>query len=903
MSALRLLFNLYPGEVRRSKLFVLLGLLWSFGTYGMFTLSEGTFLEYVGADYLPGCYVAIALGLCLFSSLLLFLINRLPMRRFFGGIITLWSAIFFLFYGLHAFTDLSASPSYWFVFRVIGWIMPISSYICFWSFVDQYFDLQDGKRVFAFFNAFLLLGDFLAAGVISFVVEWVGISPLMLLFGTVTALALPMILIISRQVKPILDEDLDHLDSPPPLSMKKGFKVLIGSRFTLTLLLFYLVMQLLNIITEYNYMDGFERAFAGRHGHELTAFVGRCSMWISFGNMLVCSLIYGRLVKNMGVNNIILIGPSIFMALFSCWFWKQGLSIAIFGMISREGISYVMDDNNLNLLLSGVPSKIKNQIRITVESFFEPAGMLISAFLLFFFHQKSVMLGASVAAIAFVVVLVLRYHYPKAIFQNLIAHSIRFGKKAVDWIGKGERKEVEFRLLSHLKSSHEKSQLLAFEYLLKLKDRTHLRHLLNHINQFSLPGKIEAIELLGESCFAKEPLVVERLERLRRLLPYPQIRSVIHLYFARHGLFQPQRVMHDLHSDDIQLRCAAILTIKSHPFGHQLPTFCQLAEERLEEMLQGDETQLCAALLILGFEGRKSSIEQLFGYLSHSSFAVRRQAAKALSQVADPSDSSIGVKLASRLCYTHDLKTRSYCLDAIEKFANPDSLIPLLASSIHFRPEEIKRVESFALNHSKQLKFQLLALLKQSSYHERCRLLAGRILAKTHPRLLKEQINRLVQNELARAYDYFFHAKTVQRQVPQQDLSLLEDALMTGYHSVVDFVIQLIGAANEITECDVLTISLWSSNKKVRAHAIESLEKAAPPRLFAMLQPLINDDDEVKISNFLRQGGTPLCLTQLLDKMAVSASPTDRIISAGLKTRLNYAREKQEKTLEELVAL
>ena len=324
MSALRILFNLYPGEASRSKLFVLLGLLWSFGGYGIFTLSEGAFLEYVGTAALPLCYVSIAVGLCLLSTILLSLLNRLPIHRFLGGMFALCSVVLFSFYSLYTLSALTLSPTFWLAFRIMGWIIPISSYICFWSFIDQYFDLQDGKRFFSFFNSFLMLGDFLAAGVISCFVQRIGMGPLMLLFGAALLSALPLVLMISRTTPPILDEHVDHMDSPPPSTIKQTLNILVSSRFTLLLLLFYLGMQLVHIVTEYNYMDAFQCAFQNTSDHNLTAFVGRCSMWISFGNMLLGFLIYGRLVKQMGINNIILIAPTLFLCCHHCGYGNKG---------------------------------------------------------------------------------------------------------------------------------------------------------------------------------------------------------------------------------------------------------------------------------------------------------------------------------------------------------------------------------------------------------------------------------------------------------------------------------------------------------------------------------------------------------------------------------------------------
>lgn len=887
MSALRILFNLQPGEAKKTQLFTLLGLLWSFGTYGMFTLSEGTFLEHVGSAALPSCYVVIACGLCVISAIMLFLLNRIAIRHLLAGIITVWSATLFTFYALYTFTSLAESTAFWFAFRVMGWIIPISSYITFWAFIDQYFDLQDGKRFFSFFNSFLLLGDFLAAAVIAYTVQFVGEGILMLLYGVATLSALPFVVQIARTTPPVLDEHLDHLDSPPPLTLKSALTAIAKSRFTLSLIFFYLVMQLLYVVTEFNYMSNFEKHFSAEAGNKLTSFVGACSMWISLGNMVLGFVAYSRLVKRIGVNNIVVLAPTVLLTLFCFWFWKDGLSIAIFAMVAREGMSYVIDDNNLNLLLSGVPTKIKNQIRVTVESFVEPAGMLAASLLLLVFHSYGLYLGTGVAIAAFLVVLFLRHYYPKAIFQNLVATSIRFGKKAIEWIPKKERLDVEFRLFAQLKLPHEKSQLLAFEYLLKLEEPKVLGRLLNHVNLLTLPGKLRAIELLSESFAAKEGVVVERLERWRRQLPYPAIQSAIHFYFARHGLFRPERILHDLHNENLGLRAAAILTLKTTPFSHQLPSFCSLAEEKLQELLHSKvECEVKAGVEILGFEGKGEHVETLFPYLRHSSLLVRRTAAEAIRRVAEPNWREYGVKLASRLCYTHDSKTRLSCLAAIRKFANPDAVVPLIHSSIHFRPAEKKIVEEFAIKHGNDE--TLLRLVRQSTKHERCRLLSGKALAKREPQLLRENLYAIINQEQGRAYFYFFHAHTIQKQIPQQDLSILADALLTGYHSVVDFMIQLIGAANQIDECEVLAQTLWSKNRKIRAQAVETLEKTAPPRLFHILLPLINEEaTEMRVRNFLKQGGTPLSLTQLLDAMAQSPSPTDRIVSAGLKAKLN----------------
>lgn len=900
--AFRLLFNLYPGEWKKASFFIVLGLFWSIGGYGTFTLSEGLFLEHVGADSLPRVYLAIAASMCLLSAVLIFALNRLSIRHLLFSLIGFWITANISFFFLLP----SDSQALWFLFKVVGWIIPISTYIVYWAFVDLYFDLQDGKRFFCLFNSVTFLGDALGGGVISFLLKPLGIHGLLLLFGACMVASLPFIMVITRRVRPLLEDHAESADSASRMNLKSLISTIFRSKFTLYLLLFYFSMQVLAIVTEFNYMEAFEQAFAASEEHTLTEFIGTVGMWISLVNMLFGMLIYSRMVKKLGVNNMIMIAPSFFLAIFLVWNFKEALPIAIFGMIAREGMVYAFDDNNLNLLISGVPTRIKNQVRITVESFFEPIGMFTGALLLLFFQKQAHGLGLILSCVAITIVLFLRTHYARAIFRNLVASAIRFEKKAIDWIAqfsKKERKQVEFLLLSKLKNTSEKEQLLAYEYLLKIEDAKILPHLLNHLGKLSLPSKLKAIELFSESSWAKEPLVLERLERWRRVLPHPSIKSAIHFYFARHGLIRPERVLNDLHSEHLGLLSAAILTLKTTPHAAQFPSFYSLASEKLRNLLESKlEKEICSGLEILGLEGNPAHIEQIFAYLKHPSLIVNHAAAAALARAAHPERKEYARLIVARLPHTRDISVRQSFLDALERFSDPETVEPLILASHHFRPNERKAVEQIVLKMGYPLSETLLKITCANQAPDRCRLLAGKILGKLDRRMLRKHLYSLVRAEIDRAYFYFYHACEIQRQVPEHDLSVLENALFTGYHSIIDFIIQILGVAGSIEESEVLSHTLRSSNRKIQAQAVESLEKTCETQIFSLLEPLIDDRrPEEKIRHYLKKGGIPYTLNQLLNAMQHSSSIADQIISISLKARLKTPdwRQALHKKLEE----
>ncbi|MEZ5314739.1 MAG: hypothetical protein R3E91_00785 [Chlamydiales bacterium] len=886
--AFRLLFNLHPGEWKKAFCFIVLGLFWSIGGYGTFTLSEGLFLEHIGAGALPQAYLVIAASMCLLSLILIFCLNRVSIRHLLFALMGLSIVSIF---GFLLFLS-SDSKLLWFLFKVIGWVMPISTYIVYWAFVDLYFDLQDGKRFFCLFNSVTFLGDALGGGLISFFLEPLGIHMLLLLFSLFMIAALPFIFAINQRLNPILEDPNQSHHPINPLNLHSLFTIIIRSKFTLCLLFFYFSMQVLAIVTEFNYMETFTKIFAQSKEHAVTKFIGNLGMWISLTNMFFGMMIYSRLVKKIGINNMVIIAPSFFLAIFAVWNLKEILPIAIFGMITREGIAYAFDDNNLNLLISGVPNRIKNQVRIIIESFFEPVGMFIAALLLLSFQQQTHRLGLILACMAIMVVFLLRKYYASAIFRNLVTSAICFEKKkATDWIAhfsKKEQKQVQFLLISKLKNATEKEQILAYEYLLKINNSKILPHLINHLGKLSLPIKIKAIELFSDSRWAKEPIVIECLERWCRISPHPAMKSVIHFYLARHGLQHPKEIFNDLHSDHLRLRAAAILTMKTSPKASQFPLLFTQATKKLDDLLNSKvEEEVCSGLEILGFEGNSDNIQCILPYLRCSSLMINRTAAKSIAYCVNPHKKEHANWIIQGLLYTNDPNARHFLLKALYTLSNPTILQPLILASKHFRPNELKLTEDIILKIQPLSSNTLLNILCTKSIPDSCRLLAGRILGKIDRKTLQKNLYSIVKFEIDRAYFYFYHAYEIQKQLPEQELSILENALFTNYQSIIDFIIQILGVAGSIEQSQILSMTLRSPNPKIRAQAIESLDKTCENHIFNLLEPLINEQHpEKKIHYYLKNGGIPYNLNQLLNTMQNSSSIGDQIVSISLKARL-----------------
>lgn len=900
VSGLRKLFNLYPGEAKAASCFLLLGFLWSLGAFGGLTLSEGMFLEHVGAAHLPKSYIITASLLCLLSAILLLALQRLSISYLFCAILFGAVASDLLLYFLLSTESVYGAPWVWYLFKAIGWMIPIVVYISFWAFLDQYYDLQDAKRCFCLFNSVLYLGDAFAGGLISFTLEYIGIQGLLLLFITAMLSSIPLILYITKRKKPVPEESSDGNPQRTSSSLKQIFNSITRSPFTLTLMLFYFIMQLIVITTEYSYMDTFEKAFSHTpKGHSLTAFLGTLAMLVSLGNMFFGLFFYSRTVTKWGVNNVILIAPLFFVGLFAAWMCssKEGLLLATLAFVAREGMIYTFDDNNLLLLISGVPTRVKNQVRIAIETFFEPIGMLIGASLLLFLNQMSLTLGGVLSLCALVCVLLLRTQYPKAIFSNLIAHAIDFEKKVVDWIcgfSKREFVKVQNHLLTYLKKSDEPTKLLAFEYLVKMKNPELLQRLLNYFGRFSIKGKLRMIEILAESAWANETQVIECFEKWRKTTPHPSIRSQIHFYLAEHRSMRKEIVMQNLLSDHLGLKGSAILSLKT---SSETLSQTLTALENLKRLLDSsDEDEICIGLEILGYEKRKENIRDLFPYLQNPSPRVAQAAAKSIamcmSMCADKEFTEYNDKLIAHLALTSDPSVRHNLLKALGNSLTADCVSSLIKASIHFRLSERKSVENSvaALADLAPLE-EIVALMHDQLVHVRCRLLAGKIVGKIAQNHLKAHLHALLDAELSQAYFYLYHAEKIRKDAHAEELAILEDALQTTYRSHLDFIVQLIAIATPLAtpleECEVLCSTLHSKNRKIRAHALESLEKMSDPTLFALIWPLLDERRPAeRLRLYVQRGVTPLTLNELLDVLEYSPSMANRIVSLTIKTRL-----------------
>ena len=332
-------FGIYSGEGVRAFRFARLAMFWAFGSSCLDTLSDSFFLEKIGADSLPFVYFSIALGMIGASSLVLYSLRKTSPYR----ILTIAMAFGVLTCSVSAWVLLGDPPTFfWYGMKVASRMFFAVMVAVSWTFTDQYHDLQDAKRVYSIYSSAYFFGMILAGTAINLFFHVIGAFGLLCLAAASILAGLIEARGIAKKTHAIHDDSSEGVFSGSRDSFASVVRLIVRSRFTIVLLLLSLFIQLLLTVTEFNYMQSFGHAFRSiPNGEaEIAAFLGKCRATIAFCNIAIGFFLYNRFVRRAGLNNVILVTPLFFFAVYAGWVFSEGIGFAILGLIAFDGILF-----------------------------------------------------------------------------------------------------------------------------------------------------------------------------------------------------------------------------------------------------------------------------------------------------------------------------------------------------------------------------------------------------------------------------------------------------------------------------------------------------------------------------------------------------------------------------------
>ena len=891
---LRKLFNLKKGEGRPVLLFATLAFLWAWASSMALRFADASFIIHVGAEELPTVYIATASCLFLTSFLLLFAFHiTSPLRIFLTALM-----IEIIFFGMSSFAMFMhvgiQSQWVWYGMRIMSYIFLTTNLTCFWTFTDQYHHMQDAKRMFGLFTSMIFLGR-AATGLIM----QSGLFNLQQVFFLVMIILITVgywVINIHKKLNIAHDELEQDVKTKHENTVSYLMTSILNSPFTLILMASNLITFILWSTTEFNYMLVFDNhfepstapLFGSEQNADLTVFLGKCLASVSIVNLIFGLFIYSRLVRKIGVNGVIFGTSLLFLFCFSGWQFGTTLFFPIIGYLIVEGMLDVVDDSNFSLLLNAVPQKVKYKIRVMIESFVEPIGMLISGILLGINGLNSLLLGLGLAICLFIAVFILRKYYLPAIYENLRQNAIHFERHPYEWfkeMPEKRRKSNEYRLFGLLKHGDKEDKKLAITGLIASQDEAILKQLLQQLDSLDYEIKIDIIPFLTHNQFQNQDEINQLLLKWAN---------------SEHQELAGQALYALAQRSQLSLKDAYHLLSSSHPLS-KIAGFFALRKKapsardsidsqlNVEFFLKKEESLNVLGIKALASNPTKEDFETLSSFLFSPSISIATEAARAIAQTTTTPPVHITPLILKAIKEQEEHTFRLECLKSLQNTQTSPYAKELILISDKFRPAERRLTQEILSNLDHSILPILLDVVKNISIANSSRILAAQVLGNIAEETFRTHLFEIIQIESERAEMYAQGAISVATLEPNSNYQLLEETLWSGFHSILDFIVHLLGASKEVEDCELLSKLIRSRSVKIRSQVIEALEKSCKPAIFRLLLPLITETG-IQPNSKTEENLLPIILAPLLH----SSSELDHMVAIILKYRLQLPNWKSD---------
>lgn len=876
--------GIHPGERKSLFFFCLLGFCWSIATSSGVALSDALFLKHVGSQALAYTFALSALGLFMMSGLFMYFLNRLNINQTFQRCIYLAILFHLTMFALISFGY--QSKAIWIFFKVFAYVFQIAFASCFYSYLDQFFELQNAKRVFSILYSAIFLGMAVSGAILLLSFSSFGTLGMITLILLSLVTSSFLLRYITKSVTAIEDEHQEF--SVTKTSYRELFRAIVKSKFTSIFLLVNILMETLMVVTEFQYMSGLEEAFKFADPSALTTYLGKLYLWGSLFNIVFGVLLYSRLVKKIGLNNMILIVPIFLTYLFGNWMFASFLSLSIMGFMTVEGVFSLVNDNNFNLLLNAAPLKLKNKIRITCEIMLEPCGMLLSALLLAVMHTHSKALGLGIALVLLGLTFIMRAYYAKGIFYNLISHVIPFNSNRADWITRVTKQKCsksKQHFLNQFNQQTTKEKLFLVEYALKFNDEDFLLKLLKKISQCSDQLQINVLHLIDKH--ALNP-VGDSLEPYFNLWAKKseQVKAHATFFKAKQNLLSIEEAKAYLQDPNPYLMGSAILTLLKKMPHTNLAIYS--SDQLLKMLTSNDEQSSLIALETLKHFPILDFKREVIKHLKSSVETIKAKALIALRELMTQDDYSYTNTLIDHLREEKCADIKVLILKVIEKIASPKLIEKLLILGISFSKQEKKLLNQMIEGLGVSIISTLVKVYQNEELPDKTRLLAASSLAKVSLIDLKQAFDQTIEETIYKAHFYFYHNLTIQKSNPYTNLNLLELALKNSFRSKLKLILEPLALINHFDKGEYLYHSLVSSNPKTYSHAIESIDKMCSVKLYKKLHPIIDKGMQADFLKLYYQEDIPiLSLDKLLKELEKTPSYVNQAISLNILDRLS----------------
>ena len=256
----------------------------------------------------------------------------------------------------------------------------------FWSFANDIYSPEQGKRLFPLIGVGSTVGALAGAGLASFLLRHLGPMQLMLLAAGLLVATLASFAWVSGHQRCRPRDRATILPASAPVKGRGGFEALLSDRY---LLLIGVIAILSNWVTNSGEYV-LDRTLVDLVHHngvtnpaEITRFIGGFKAdyfwWVNVVALLCQLFVVSRLIKHLGVGTALLILPLVSMVGASAIALFPALWVIRQAKIAEKGIDYSVENTTLNALYLVVPRDAKYRAKAVVDTFLVRFGDVCAA--------------------------------------------------------------------------------------------------------------------------------------------------------------------------------------------------------------------------------------------------------------------------------------------------------------------------------------------------------------------------------------------------------------------------------------------------------------------------------------------------------------------------------------------
>lgn len=827
------ILKIQPGEGGRVIAFFTLAVLMQAGVAIGITVSDAFFLSKAGADKLPILFIMMPAVMLVFIPFYNYLINRVGINAVF--FITLFVLIAG---GLAAFIVLSfnAEIGNWFYYllKLYAYLWMVAIYTLYWNFVDEFFDITDAKRLFPFFSGGLATGAALGGMLVSSISQLFSVAVLFVIWSGLAFAAVPLLMFLLKRIKKIPAEE--NLERQGIVNLTKVvFDALGRSRYILLLNLVMFSILFLTTLTEFQYLQIFSES---RSEEQMAELFGKLFLYVNIFNLLVNFFLFNRLVVRLGVRNLTLIQPLMYLAAMVFFMLDSSFEAAIFGFFVYQGIMISIDANNWNFLFNAVRSDIKVSVRTFVEGLTDPMATASAGLFLLFAGAEMggpelAGWGVLAAVVLLLLALLLRAGYTTAMVSVLKRGWLNFAA-GMRHLFNNEKLQLAEHALEH--EDFKETFIKRIEIFWIISEEKTARIFLNILKTVTIE---EYYKLRPAFQYILKHASHDVFREVLKWYEKSQLTDRVELIedMATYGLIPPKKVQSLALSEKPAEKSAAALALWN---SWDITTF-NLALGIITEMLEQDDEQKIRALMVIEKTGLNRLVHYIAKYLNDPDYRVRSQALSAITALADKSARRITSDILPFLDY-NDAAARNLAIEFLQKTADVDSVFLLLNKSENLAPRERRKVEKVIIDLGLQAVPAVLSVFNSTAYSYRARALAARVLSQLAFPQFEQAYSDIIDKELNNALRVLQNRKTLEAYLSQDETSPVKLAAIFYADTVsiiTDFILEVLTIAGRLPDFELIRSSLYSTNMKSRGNALETLEQGISRKNFNRLKPLL----------------------------------------------------------------